>query len=89
MKPCPGCLGDGELDCRDLDAALGEHFGDVELAEMRDAGLVHPVGVIVCGECNGTKVVTDERAEELHAEAVVAVERAMAKVERDDHLQVG
>lgn len=71
MPGCPGCLGDGFLDLRDLDASLAEHFPVSVIGP--------PVGIIECEECEGTGVVSEDRARDLHAVAVAAVDQALAK----------
>lgn len=68
MADCPGCLGDGHLDQRNLDAWFGEHYTDAELEYLcRERGLVHPVGIVTCEECEGTGVVSQERHDEMFA----------------------
>lgn len=80
MPKCPACLGEGNLDLTDLDAAIGEQFSDAEIERLKDEhGLVHPVGVITCDECEGTGVVSEQRALELRAFAVAAVDQIFAE----------
>jgi hypothetical protein len=84
MVDCPVCLGEGLHDHRDSDAWFGENFSDEQLAEMRERGFVHPVGVVSCGECEGTGFVSDERARDIRAVAVAYVDQVIAKVADDE-----
>lgn len=76
---CPGCHGDGEHDHRDLDSWFGEHYSDEGLDWLRSQGMVHPVGIVQCDECEGTGIVTRERRLEMLADAH---EKVMAIIER-------
>lgn len=79
MPSCPGCLGDGQLDHRDDDAFIAETWTDTEIAIARAAGMVYPVGIVECAECEGTGVVSDERLRELNAYATALLDQALAK----------
>lgn len=79
---CPVCFGEGHHDMTDSDAWFGEQFTDAQLDAMRERGLVHPVGIVECDECEGTGVVTEERAAEIRAWARASVEQTIAEYNR-------
>lgn len=81
MPECPACFGELRHDHRDEDAWWGEHYTDVELAELREAGMIHPVGIVDCDECEATGVVSEERLAELSERARVAVAAALERVD--------
>lgn len=72
-KPCPVCLGDGAFDFTDTDAILSEHLPPEVWAQ------VGPRGIVECPECEGIRVVTDDRAREIEAWAVASVDQAIAE----------
>jgi hypothetical protein len=85
MVSCPACQGSGVHDCRDDDAWMGEHMSDAEIDRFRAHGGEHPVGVIVCGVCEGRGLVTQiaaaiiaRRSREVVAEIMVRLEQEEA-----------
>lgn len=74
MSECPVCFGEGGFDERDCNALLREHLSDAQLA------LVPHIDddFVDCGECEGTGVVTDERARDIRAAAVATVDQFIA-----------
>lgn len=84
MAECPVCFGEGEHDHTLSDAWFGEHCSDEQLAYMESRGFVHPVGVVPCGECEGTGVVSGERAAEMRAVATAYVDQIIAKVAAEE-----
>lgn len=74
MPECPSCLGEGGHDFRYLNAHLQDHLTDEELARVPNMD----VDWADCTECEGTAVVSEERAAELREEARVAVEKVLA-----------
>lgn len=88
MPACPGCHGEGSLDMRDDDALLGELMSDAELARAREAGMVHPCGVVECGECEGTGVVSAARALDMAAAARAHVDQAIARVASEQRMEL-
>jgi len=84
MKPCPGCLGEGAHDMRDLDAVLLEHFSADHIRSM--GGNPH-CGIVLCTECEGTGVVTVERFNEMMDEAAKHVCRLIRQWEVIEQLE--
>lgn len=81
MPACLACAGEGQLDHRADDAWFAEHHSDEQLEDMRSRGLVHPVGVVACDECEGTGVISQERYDDLFAAALAAVDQVRARFE--------
>jgi hypothetical protein len=73
--PCPCCLGEGGYDERDLNALLAEHLTDEQLARVPDVG-----DWLECVECEGTGVVTDERAKDIRAAARASIDQFVARM---------
>ena len=71
MTTCPVCFGEGEHDFRDSDLAL--------LPLIRD-GLIEPLGIVECPECDGAGYVDEERARDIRAAAVAYVDQALARL---------
>lgn len=89
MAECPVCFGDGHLDFTEDDAAMVKRFGTAVLLELVRAGrLAWPLGLVDCSECEGTGVVSADRARDLHAVAVAAVDQALAEYERRKRLGI-
>jgi len=88
VAECPACLGDGEHDFTDDDAQMGEHMSPEALALLNSRGL-YPLGVVQCEECEGTGIVSDDRAADLHAAAVAAVDQIVARATHGDRCQQG
>jgi DnaJ-class molecular chaperone len=80
MVECPMCEGEGLIDMRDSDAYLSEHWSDEEIANAKACGMVHPVGIILCMECEGSGVVTEDRLKDINATAHAQVQQALAKL---------
>lgn len=80
MPSCPACLGDGQHDHRDDDAFIGETWTDEEIARAKEAGMIYPVGIVACYECEGTGVVSEERLRDLHAYSVSVIDQALARI---------
>lgn len=80
MPDCPVCFGEGQHDHRDADAIIGEFFTE---DQIRESGIVHPVGIVECEECGGTGVVTEERAKEIRAVALATIDRIIARAEAE------
>lgn len=81
---CPVCFGEGHHDHRDDDARWSESCSDETLAELRARGFVHPVGIVRCSECEGTGIVTVERAREIRAVSLAYIDQIVAKVAAED-----
>lgn len=84
MPACPACFGEGQLDCRDDDAMIGEHWTPAELAHAKACGMIHPVGIVQCEECESTGVVSFARLTDLMAVARAHVDQALARVLDDE-----
>jgi hypothetical protein len=80
MAECPYCEGEGEIDNRDADAVLSEHWSDAEIARAKFFGLIHPVGIVVCFECLGSGTVTLDRLKDINAIAHAEVQQALARL---------
>lgn len=89
VTECPACFGDGAHDLRNEDAWFGEHFSDADLDGMRERGLIHPAGIVACSECEGTGIVTVERARDLRAAARAIVAQIAARLADEDRLRQG
>lgn len=74
MPACPTCFGEGGHDFRDLNTYLGEHLTDAQLAAMPDVP-----DYVECEECEGTGVVSEERAADLAAAARAFMDQVIAK----------
>jgi Ribonuclease G/E len=84
MVTCPACQGSGVHDCRDDDAWMGEHMSDQEIARFRAQGGVHPVGVIVCGVCEGSGLVTVNAAAIIARRSREVVAEIAARLEQEE-----
>lgn len=78
MKECLGCLGDGELDLRDMDAVILEHFTREEL--VAQGFVLDGPRVIPCEVCAGTGEIEDDVHADLVAKARAEIEQILAKV---------
>lgn len=73
---CPCCFGDGGYDERDCNALLREHLTEAQLALVPNLDK----DWLDCDECEGTGVVTVERAAEIAAWAKASVDQFLAKM---------
>jgi hypothetical protein len=76
LVTCPTCFGEGGFDERNCNAMLREHLPD-HVAD-RIPGINDDW--MVCPECDGTRLVTAERALDIHAAAVAAVDQLKARM---------
>lgn len=84
MPECPVCFGEGSHDMRLDDALLSEHCSDEELAAMRQRGMVHPCGIVDCTECEGTGIVSAERALDIRARSLTYVRELVERLEKEE-----
>lgn len=76
MSACPVCFGEGLHDFTDSDAFFFEHLTDEEIARNH----VVKLGIVSCEECEGTGHVSAERAREITAAAVAAIDQVVARL---------
>jgi DnaJ-class molecular chaperone len=80
MPDCPVCDGEGQVDMRDSDAYISEHWTDREIAVAKARGMIHPLGIIECEECEGRGVLSVEKLRDLEAYATASIDQALAKL---------
>lgn len=78
---CPACLGEGQHDFREMNALLGERLSDAQIAHF-DLDL--QTEFCQCEECDGTGLVTQERADDLAAGARAYMDQIIAKYDDDE-----
>jgi len=80
---CPGCMGEGCHDFADGDALLEEILEPAVLAYAKaEAEAIGRKwgGSVVCSECEGTRLVTADRARDMQAAAAAVVDQIIARV---------
>lgn len=84
MAVCLACQGDGCHDFADMDAYLEEHLDDEALARAKAQSAAPWRGNVICEECEGTGIVTEERAKDMLACARAAIDQIVAKVAEEE-----
>lgn len=84
MAVCLGCHGDGRHDFADMDAYLEEHLNDAALERAKALSSAPWRGYVICDECEGTGVTTEDRRKDMLASALAAVDQIIAKVAEEE-----